>query len=526
MEGGVESPPLPRERQRQGRRRSVSDQSMFEAAKLATQLVGQPAQAEEWGEEAETMSELLADCRLQQYGKALQDEGYVLALDLSEAGEEELEGLVRRLGLKMPEARRLRAALSGRRLPEATPPAVATATVAAAAAPATTGTPRAVRASDPDGGADAGSPGGGSRARLSMQEVLVEIRTEIGIEDGEELSAQGVSDRAWTYLGLRTGNRDPGMLLKEDIGRLCLQLGIATGWTIEGSGDGAASVQSGVGAAGGLGSPLPHGARGGEHWKLVLSKHTSHEARHTQLQEELDRCAAVSVCCDADVLTGIFLRHACFVTKLRSATDRARWEPGRWVLGRELGQGSFGRVMLVEDRKLGQVALKFVGDGDVQTHRRLCREVSLMKRVQHQHVCAIFDHFSCGGLFCMALEHLEMGSLEQVVEASAGQRMSQAQATTMAFHVLRALTKMHAMDVIHRDLKPRNIMYSSQGGFKLIDLGIAAISAGARDNVSETLGTDTTGLAALVGTPHWMSPEQWSVCTASASAPAWPVRHP
>ena len=148
------------------------------------------------------------------------------------------------------------------------------------------------------------------------------------------------------------------------------------------------------------------------------------------------------------------------------------------------------------------------------------------RRVQHQHVCAVFDHFSRGGLFCMALEHLGMGSLEQVVEASAGQRMSQAQATTMAFHVLRALTKMHAMDVIHRDLKPRNIMYSSQGGFKLIDLGIAAISAGARDNVSETLGTDTTGLAALVGTPHWMSPEQWSVCTASASAPAWPVRHP
>jgi hypothetical protein len=332
MEGGVESPPLPRERQRQGRRRSVSDQSMFEAAKLATQLVGQPAQAEEWGEEAETMSELLADCRLQQYGKALQDEGYVLALDLSEAGEEELEGLVRRLGLKMPEARRLRAALSGRRLPEATPPAVATATVAAAAAPATTGTPRAVRASDPDGGADAGSPGGSSRARLSMQEVLVEIRTEIGIEDGEELSAQGVSDRAWTYLGLRTGNRDPGMLLKEDIGRLCLQLGIATGWTIEGSGDGAASVQSGVGAAGGLGSPLPHGARGGEHWKLVLFKPAlkPQDARRAQLQEELDRCAGR--------LARIYLRNACSYHEIEE-----RYGPGQMgagALGARAGAGA------------------------------------------------------------------------------------------------------------------------------------------------------------------------------------------
>eukprot|EP01047_Picozoa_sp_COSAG01_P055923 COSAG01_NODE_6281_length_3755_cov_5.597374_5_plen_70_part_01 len=70
MEGDVESPPLPRERQRRGRRRSLSDPSMFEAAKLTTQMVGQPAQAEEWGEEAETMSELLADCRLQQYGQA------------------------------------------------------------------------------------------------------------------------------------------------------------------------------------------------------------------------------------------------------------------------------------------------------------------------------------------------------------------------------------------------------------------------------------------------------------------------
>jgi serine/threonine protein kinase len=134
------------------------------------------------------------------------------------------------------------------------------------------------------------------------------------------------------------------------------------------------------------------------------------------------------------------------------------------------------------------------------------------RRVQHQHVCAVFDHFSRGGLFCMALEHLGMGSLEQVVEASAGQRMSQAQATTMAFHVLRALTKMHEMDVIHRDIQPRHIMQSSQDGghFKLTGFGLAAINASAQGEVSDTLLASTAnGLVASAGSPHWMSPEQW-----------------
>ena len=204
-----------------GRPRTMEpvEQASAEATKLAARPAAQPQPG---GEEVETMAELLADCRLQHYSQALQDEGYVLASDLSEAGQEELEDLIRSLGMKKPEARRLRAALSGRHVPEATPPAAG----AAAAIASTPDSPSA-----PGSISDVDSPHG-DKARLSMQAALVEIRAEIGIDEGENLSAQDVSDRAWAYLGLRKG-RDTGMPLKEDIGRLCLQLGIATGWTIE-----------------------------------------------------------------------------------------------------------------------------------------------------------------------------------------------------------------------------------------------------------------------------------------------------
>jgi serine/threonine protein kinase len=75
---------------------------------------------------------------------------------------------------------------------------------------------------------------------------------------------------------------------------------------------------------------------------------------------------------------------------------------------------------------------------------------------------------------------------------------------------------MHSKQVLHRDVKPANIMRCAgdigvgAAEYKLIDLSIAAVELDARDGVSDTMQTGTTGLAAMVGTPHYMSPEQFT----------------
>ena len=82
----------------------------------------------------------------------------------------------------------------------------------------------------------------------------------------------------------------------------------------------------------------------------------------------------------------------------------------------------------------------------------------------------------------------------------------------MSLQILEALEFMHGKQVIHRDVKPANIMRCGAppgAVYKLIDLSIAAVELGAGEGVSQTMQTGTTGLAALVGTPHYMSPEQF-----------------
>ena len=81
----------------------------------------------------------------------------------------------------------------------------------------------------------------------------------------------------------------------------------------------------------------------------------------------------------------------------------------------------------------------------------------------------------------------------------------------MAFDLLAALGFIHSKGVIHRDLKPANVMLTTVDGrlaCKLIDFSIAAVAQESREEVSATLQTGTTSLAALAGTPHYMSPEQ------------------
>ena len=177
-------------------------------------------------------------------------------------------------------------------------------------------------------------------------------------------------------------------------------------------------------------------------------------------------------------------------------------------------RGGSGVVFGCDDKRLGRVAVKLRFAESTDDEGKLQREATLMQRVAHPHICKYYEHFALGGgLSGVVLELLDGGSLAQLAQQSGG-RMAEQDVTTMALQILEALGFMHSKQVIHRDVKPANIMRcggddrGAAGVYKLIDLGIAAVELGAQGGVSETMQTGTTGLAALVGTPHYMSPEQ------------------
>ena len=181
------------------------------------------------------------------------------------------------------------------------------------------------------------------------------------------------------------------------------------------------------------------------------------------------------------------------------------------MLSQQLGRGSSGVVLAAEDARLGRVAIEFMHSED---RGEAEREAALMQRVAHEHVCKLFEHaLIADSLHAMVIELLTKGSLEEVRTRSADGRICEFECVRMASHILSALTFMHSRDVMHRDVKPSNVMLTkgAEEGrkvFKLIDLSVSAIEQTAQGQVSDTLATSTTGLQAQVGTPHYMSPEQ------------------
>ncbi len=199
--------------------------------------------------------------------------------------------------------------------------------------------------------------------------------------------------------------------------------------------------------------------------------------------------------------------------ELRTALQEAAetWKPKRWDLSEELGRGSSGVVFRSSDKVLGEVAIKFTVAED-EDAEKLVREANLMKRVKHPNICGYHEHYiSDGGLCGMVIEFLNTGTLRAHLNESEGGRMREPEVTRMAFSILDALACMHEKNVIHRDIKPTNIVLHRIDGrqvYKVIDLSIAAIEEAGRAGVSTTMATGTTTLKAAVGTAHYMSPEQ------------------
>jgi len=173
----------------------------------------------------------------------------------------------------------------------------------------------------------------------------------------------------------------------------------------------------------------------------------------------------------------------------------------RFLIERELGRGGMGTVFLAKDEQLGErVALKVVhtmGAVDPgEAAERFRREVSAARKITHPNVIRIHDLVEDGAQLYLSMEYVEGMTLSTYLGRTGAMRVDEAR--HLLGQICDGLSAAHLAGVVHRDLKPGNVLLDTQKRVKLIDFGLAKATFMA--------GMTATGL--IVGTPEYMAPEQ------------------
>ena len=172
---------------------------------------------------------------------------------------------------------------------------------------------------------------------------------------------------------------------------------------------------------------------------------------------------------------------------------------GRYELHELIGEGAFGRVYRGLDRRLARpVAVKVIKPWwaeDPDWALNFEREAQLLARVNDPGIVQIFDVGQAAeGLYYVA----ELVDGESLADRLRGGALPPWEACAIAEQLCRALAKAHAQSVVHRDVKPGNVLISDDGRVKVGDFGVALLAEGSTD----------AGTATVVGTPRYMAPEQ------------------
>ena len=188
---------------------------------------------------------------------------------------------------------------------------------------------------------------------------------------------------------------------------------------------------------------------------------------------------------------------------------------GRYRILSLVGAGGMGIVYTAHDSRLGRtVALKFlsmefIGDGEAL--ERFRREARALSALNHPNICTIYDTAEAEGRTFIAMEYVAGKRLDRRIGRKG---LPLNEALKYAVQIADALAKAHGSGVIHRDLKPGNIMVRDDGHIKLLDFGLAKLTDSRlmEDSSSATQFDDVacSKEGAIVGTVAYMSPEQAS----------------
>ena len=175
---------------------------------------------------------------------------------------------------------------------------------------------------------------------------------------------------------------------------------------------------------------------------------------------------------------------------------------GRYRLGDAIGTGGSGTVYLADDLSLGrQVAVKVLHSslvGDEAFVERFRTEARLVASLADPHVVSIYD-WGVDGQAYLVTEYLGGGSLRSIL--SSGRTLSPSQMLMVSLEACRALDHAHRQGIVHRDVKPANLLFGQDGRLRVADFGLAEALTGAASR-------ELYGGGGVIGTARYASPEQ------------------
>jgi len=172
---------------------------------------------------------------------------------------------------------------------------------------------------------------------------------------------------------------------------------------------------------------------------------------------------------------------------------------GRYRISRKLGAGGMANVYLAEDQELGRrVAIKLLDDrhsSDAQFVERFRREAQNAAGLSHPNIVSIYDRGEAEGSYYIAMEYVEGRTLKELLVARGPSPIGIAIDYTR--QILSALRFAHRNGIVHRDIKPHNVIVDGDGRVKVMDFGIARAGT-----------SQMTEAGSIIGTAHYLSPEQ------------------
>ena len=187
----------------------------------------------------------------------------------------------------------------------------------------------------------------------------------------------------------------------------------------------------------------------------------------------------------------------------------------RFRIEEVIGRGGMSLVYRAFDLKTHQtVAVKVLREeyeDDKEYKERFEREADVCKRLNHPNIVNLIASGTAGGISYISMEYVDGQTLKEIIDERG--RLPQEEAVHYALQMLAALAQAHQRGIIHRDVKPQNMMVTKNGQLKVTDFGIAGIAN------SETLTTDGT----VIGSVHYFSPEQAKGMKATAASDLYSV---
>jgi HAMP domain-containing protein/predicted Ser/Thr protein kinase len=176
----------------------------------------------------------------------------------------------------------------------------------------------------------------------------------------------------------------------------------------------------------------------------------------------------------------------------------------RYRIEQIIGRGGMGVVYKATDTQLDEIVAIKTLPGDVMQRspedlERFKREIRLARKITHRNVLRTYDYGEADGVYFISMEFVRGYTLSELLNEASGRKMAPRASLGISRQICRGLQAAHEQGIIHRDIKPQNVLIDAKGEVKLMDFGIARMT-----EASE--GMTQAGL--IVGTPHYMSPEQ------------------